>query len=167
MPADESRISAIEGSLIEDSILCLPDLKEVNESQLEDADMAAMIAYLQDGTLPDEEKSSRRIILEGKQFDVVDGILYHENPTLPGRWCIVAPKKFRSTLLEEAHRGRFAGHLAGKKVYDRQRRHVWWRGMKNDAHAFCKACLVCASQKGSRKTFKPPLSPIPVGGPFH
>ena len=25
----------------------------------------------------------------------------------------------------------------------------------------------CASRKGGRKTFKPPLAPIPVGGPFH
>ena len=30
-----------------------------------------------------------------------------------------------------------------------------------------RSCLVCASQKGARRTFKPPLQPIPVGGPFH
>ena len=33
--------------------------------------------------------------------------------------------------------------------------------------AFCRACLVCVSRKGGRKTFKPPLAPIPVGEPFH
>ena len=32
---------------------------------------------------------------------------------------------------------------------------------------FCKSCLVCASCKRGRKTFKPPLAPILVGGPFH
>ena len=26
---------------------------------------------------------------------------------------------------------------------------------------------MCASQKGGRKTFHPPLAPTPVGGPFH
>ena len=80
---------------------------------------------------------------------------------------MVAPKKFRAALMKEAHQGRFAGHLAGKKVYDRLRRHIWWKGMKNDVSTFCKACLVCASRKGGRKTFRPPLAPIPVGGPFH
>ncbi len=104
-------------------------------------------------------------MLESKQFEVVDGVLYHEKP--PDRWCIVTPKNLRSALLEEAHQGCFAGHLSGKKVYDRLRRFVWWRGMKNDVNSFCTACLICASRKGNRKTFRPLLSPIPVGGPFH
>ena len=39
--------------------------------------------------------------------------------------------------------------------------------MKRDVTSFCRSCLVCASRKGGRKTFKPPLAPIPVGGPFH
>jgi len=47
--ADESRISVVE-ELKDDRMPCLPDLKEVSECQLEDADMAAMIVYLQDGT---------------------------------------------------------------------------------------------------------------------
>ena len=44
---------------------------------------------------------------------------------------------------------------------------VWWRDMKNDITTFCKTCLACASRKGTHKTFRPPLCPIPVGGPFH
>ena len=39
--------------------------------------------------------------------------------------------------------------------------------MKADVRRHCRSCLVCASRKGTRKTFKPPLQPIPVGGPFH
>ena len=31
---------------------------------------------------------------------------------------------------------------------------------------FCRGCLVCATRKGRRATFKPQLKPIPVG-PFH
>lgn len=71
--------------------------------------ISAVVEDLQDGNLPEEEKSSRRIILESKQFEVVEGVLYHENLAFPGRWCIVAPKKLRAALLEEAHQGRFAG----------------------------------------------------------
>ena len=39
--------------------------------------------------------------------------------------------------------------------------------MRNDVHKFCRSCLVCSTRKGTRGTCKPPLQPIPVGGPFH
>jgi hypothetical protein len=79
---------------------------------------------------------------------------------------MVVPKEFRKALLEEAHRGRFAGHLAEKKVYDRLKRYLWWKVMKNDVSKFCKASPACASRKGGRKAFHPPLAPTPVGCPF-
>ena len=39
--------------------------------------------------------------------------------------------------------------------------------MRNDVHEFCRSCLVCSTRKGTCGTCKPPLQPIPVGGPFH
>ena len=39
--------------------------------------------------------------------------------------------------------------------------------MKADVRRHCRSCLNCASRKGNKRTFKPPLQPIPVGGPFH
>ena len=39
--------------------------------------------------------------------------------------------------------------------------------MRNDVHKFCRACLEHASWKGGHRTCRPPLQPIPVGGPFH
>ena len=85
---------------------------------MEDADMATMIAYLQDGTLPEGDKQSCSIVLGSEQFEVIEGVLYHEKPAFPGHWCVVAPKKFCAALMKDAHQGRFAGHLAGEKVYD-------------------------------------------------
>ena len=140
-----SRVCAIGEEPTVKPDFSLPDLMKISESQLRDYDTSVMMVYLQDGTLPEEEKLSRRIVLESRQFTLTDGVLYHENPVFPGRWCVVTPAEFRSELLEEAHRGRFAGHLSAAKVYDRLRRYVWWRGMKSDVHKFCKACLVCHS----------------------
>ena len=45
--------------------------------------------------------------------------------------------------------------------------YYWWKGMRADVHHFCRSCLVCASRKGPGRSFRPPLTPIPVGGPFH
>ena len=162
---EEVRVCSVEQQkAVEDSSL---DLKKVSECQLKDTDSAAMLAYLLDGTLPEGKKLSHRIVLESKQFEVVDNVLYRESSTVPGRWCLVVPKEFCTALLTESHQGHFAGHLAEKKVYDRLQCHYWWKGMKHNVHSFCRSCLVCASRKGGRRTYKPPLAPIPVGGPFH
>ena len=39
--------------------------------------------------------------------------------------------------------------------------------MRADVRRHCHACLVCASRKGTDRASRPPLQPIPVGGPFH
>ena len=103
-----------------------PDMAEVCTLQQEDPDLAPMLNYLTDGSLPSDEKTARKVLLESKQFDLLDGVLHHENPAFPGRLCVVVPKQLHTNLLEETHAGRFAGHLAEKKVYDRLRRYVWW-----------------------------------------
>ncbi len=161
----DGRVCSVEGQ-VTDQVL-LPDLKEVAIHQQNDVDMSTMVAYLKSGALPEDVKLARRVVLESKQFELVDGILYHENPVFPGRWCLVVPREFRTALLAEAHQGRFAGHLSERKIYDHLRRYVWWRGLRNDVVSFCKSCLACATRKGGRRTFRPSLTPIPVGGPFH
>ena len=126
-----------------------------------------MLVYLTDGKLSEDDKTAQRIVLESKQFFVMEGVLHREEPLFPGQHCVVVPASLRADLLTQAHQGRFVGHLAEKKVYDRLRRYVWWRGMRGDIHDHCQSCLVCVSRKGGHRCLKPPLQPIPVGGPFH
>lgn len=140
------------------------DMEELCSMQKKDPDLIPMLEYLTDGTLPSNDKIARRIILESQHYSLVDNVLHHENS---GRMCVVVPKELRSSLIEEAHGGLFAGHFGVKKVYDRLKRYTWWRGMRADIRRHCRSCLACATRKGTRKTFKSPLQPIPVGGPFH
>ena len=44
-------------------------------------------------------------------------------------------------------------------------KHYWWPGMRGDIVKWCRACLVCATRH-VRHLVKPPLTPIPVAGPF-
>ena len=39
--------------------------------------------------------------------------------------------------------------------------------MCGDVEKHCRSCLGCVTRRGSGRATKPPLSPIPVGGPFH
>ena len=136
-----------------------PDVVALQEEQRKDPELAVMLYYY--------DKSARRIVVETKQHDIIDGVLHFENIAFPGHWCIVVPEQLRPDLLEEAHAGCFAAHFA-EKVYDHLCQTVWWKGMmRADVRRFCRGCLVCASHKGARRTFKLPLQPIPVGGPFH
>ena len=72
-----------------------------------------------------------------------------------------------SLLMEEQHAGKFAGHFAERKMFASLRTRYWWRGMRADIRRFCHRCLVCASREGTGRRTRPPLQPIPVGGPFH
>ena len=142
-------------------------LRDLSKLQKSDSALRAMFAYLADGVLPDEDKSARKVILESRHFDLLDGVLHHENPHTPGRWCLAVPEELQTPLLEDAHSGLLAGHLAEKRVYDRLRRDYWWPGMRGEVRKHCRSCLTCATRKGTGRATRPPLQPIPVGGPFH
>jgi len=67
--------------------------------------------------------------------------------------------------MEEAHGGAMAGHLQDMKIYSQLQKHYWWPNMRADIRKRCQSCLVCASCHVGQAQ-KPPLSPIPVAGPF-
>ena len=111
--------------------------------QCGDAELKVFIDYVRDGKLPEDEKAARKVVLHGKYFDIVDGILHHENPLYPGRRCVVVPGKRREGLIEEAHDGHFAGHFAEKRIYELLRWRYWWPQMRADVKKYCRSCLVC------------------------
>ena len=47
------------------------------------------------------------------------------------------------------------------------KKRYYWKGMCADVEEHCHSCLECVSRRGSGRSRNPPLSPIPVGGPFH
>ena len=77
--------------------------------------MAPYIKYLEESELPTDESAARRLVLESKVFEMIDGVLHHESPTVPGRWCVVVLPELRSELLTEAHDDIFAGHFSSLK----------------------------------------------------
>jgi len=78
-PADVMTNSTIVEVTVTDD-QCLMTLDQLRDSQLEDTELAVMMLYLREGILPDDDKQSRKIVLESKNFELVEGTLYHENP---------------------------------------------------------------------------------------
>ena len=122
---------------------------------------------MSEDVLPEDPKLAKQVVAEHPRFDLVEDVLYFENPDVPGRWRIAVPKCLRETLLREAHSSRFAGHFAERRIYELLRRYYWWRDMRSDVRKYCRSCMVCASRAGPRRAFKPELQSIPIGGPFH
>ena len=62
-------------------------LQELSTLQRSCEELKPMTLYFADGTLPEDEKVARKVVLESRHFDLLDGVLHHENPHSPGRWC--------------------------------------------------------------------------------
>ena len=140
---------------------------EIGQLQRKDEEFAPIFRYLEDGFLPNDEHKAKKLVLEKSRFDVIDGVLYYENPDTPGCWKIAVPQCLRLILMKEAHGGRFAGHFAERKMHSTLKKKYWWNQMHADIRQHCRTCLTCVSRKGPGQSVRPFLQPIPVGGPFH
>ena len=135
----------------------------LGERQRQDPELASFIRYHEDGILPDDGPRARQLVATKPQYCVIEGILYHV--AADGSLRIVPPEADRSTLFDGVHAGKYGAHLGDAKVFSTLGRHYWWPKMRSDVASWCKSCLVCATRRVGRAP-KPPLTPIPVGGPF-
>ena len=141
---------------------------DIANLQHQDPQLSDVLRYLEEGSLPSDDRLARRLVLEQESFEVVDGVLFnvHPDPTAADQWRLAVPQCLRETLLKEYHVGKFAGHFAERKIYATMSRRYWWKGMRADVRRFCRRCLVCASRKGTGRKKRPPLQSVAVGGPF-
>ena len=83
--------------------------------QRNDEDTAAMIAYLETGTLPTNAAMAQKVAGEAPTFSLVDRVLFHTQPS--GQLKVVVPSEQRQKLIQEIHGGIFSGHLREVKTY--------------------------------------------------
>ncbi len=122
-----------------------------------------MISYLEKGELPEDPKAARELALTKSRYLVDNGVLYWVKADKTLR--VIPPTAHREQLFREAHESKFGAHLRDAKIHGELNRHYWWPGMRGDIIRWCKGCITCASRRLGQAT-RPPLPPIPVGGPF-
>ena len=149
-------------SEVEGVIASLDPTADLPTLQRQDIELA-VITYLETGELPLDEKNARRVALTESQYSLEDRVLYRVEAD--GTLRVVPPSSQRERLFQEAHSGVFGAHLSDTKVYTELRRHYWWTGMRRDISCWTRGCLVCATRCVGR-VVRPPLTPIPVAGPF-
>ena len=166
-PLQDTSVTEVNGV-----VAALDSSREVEskdrESTLHDRQLAGgwlkiIIDYISDGVLPENDKEACQLILSSSKFTILDNILYHIESDKTLR--VVVPETERKVLFDEVHAGMFGGHLRGAKIHSQLSRHYWWPKMRADIEKWCRSCLVCATRHLGHRVV-PPLTPIPVGGPF-
>ena len=76
-----------------------------------------MLTYLDKGSLPDDEKQAKQLLLERSQLIRLMECYTKKILRLrPGHWCLVVPEELKSAILDEAHGGQFGGHFREASV---------------------------------------------------
>ena len=149
-----------------------PSLKELQRS-CEDCD--PMIKYLENGELPQDDKTARKVTIEADQYVLLDGILYHmyyrRARGLPKAERLVkqlvVPKQLRHDALQSYHDSLIGGgHQGFERTYHALRNKYYWPGMYRDVHDHVQSCLQCQQSKNRPSIVKAPLHPLPVADIF-
>ena len=135
----------------------------LRERQQQDPRLSDIMTYSETGDLPQDKRRAHELVLTSSMFTIQNGILnkVEKDKTLR----IVPPSRDRQKLFMEVHQGPFSGHLREAKIHGQLSKHYWWPHTRKDISHWCRACLTCASRNVGSPA-RPPLTPIPVGGPF-
>ena len=146
----------------------LESMESANTRQLQqqDPELAEIICFIEEDKIPDDDKRARKLALQRSSFALLEGVLHYVDPARRDRPRLAVPSELRKELMQETHSGGFSGHFATKGLYEKLARRFWWNNMYSDIHRFCRSCLTCAAYRGSGRRHRPPLQPIPVGGPW-
>ena len=137
--------------------------------QRKDPQVAEMIHYLEEGTLPKDDKAARRLILEAQDHVLCDGVLFHLfYPRGKGHRSerttkqLVVPHTLRDDVLLSYHDSLIGGgHQGIERTFHHIREKYYWPGMYADVAYYVKSCVDCQQAKRPIHAKKPPLQPLP------
>ena len=81
----------------------LAEIEDFGAEQREDPDVKEIIDFIEQGTLPSDDKKARRIAMQKSMFAVENGMLFYLDPRQEYRKRAVVPKCLRGQLLLEHH----------------------------------------------------------------
>ena len=81
----------------------------LRERQCKDTHLKPMINYLETGNLPQDEKQAREPVISKELFIMEGDVLHCVERDKSLRF--IPPSSDRRKLFDEAHSGKFAGHL--------------------------------------------------------
>ncbi|XP_074336017.1 uncharacterized protein LOC141673183 [Apium graveolens] len=104
--------------------------------------MTPYIAYLRDGTLPEDKNKARYLKHKAARFFLEEGQLYRRTFSAPTLKCV--DPEDANYCLQEVHEGIRGNHLASKALaYKIIRQGYYWPTIHSDAVAYVQKCPQC------------------------
>lgn len=135
-----------------------------------------LIDYLENRTLPNDEKKQRMCIKAEQQFVMKDGLLYHYyQPNFKGKldptgyyvFQLVLPKSKINDILYHYHDSLAGGgHFGITRTFFKIRQKYWFPRMHQEIKSYVSSCQTCQKTKTDRRQQPPPLNPLPVEDPW-
>ena len=130
-----------------------------------DLKLKPLIDYISTGTLPNDEKLAKSIILQSDNYNYTDGMLYHQQASraknIPQLHIqLVIPENLKLTILKECHDN--LGHRGIINTFHTIQRNYFWHNMYKDCHHYVQSCETCMKHKHPQKKDRQQLNPIPV-----
>ena len=95
-----------DGLTVSDLLEQIPDAEQsaaslsLKEEQRKDPKILELIKYLEDGTLPCDEKQCRRVVAKSTLFALVDGVLFYVDPKRKHQKRAVVPDHLREEIMQ-------------------------------------------------------------------
>ena len=146
---------------------------DMGKLQQQDPYCQPILAYKLNGTLPEDKRAARKIILEADDYLLIDGILHHLWYA-PGKGPkeervvkqLVLPLTLRERVLAALHDSPCAGHYGIARTSAVARMRYFWKGQLDDIASWVKSCKHCSQKKGAKEKHRAPLCPLPIVGAF-
>jgi transposase InsO family protein len=149
-----------------------PTFADIIAAQAECPDFASIIAYLKDGTLPQDVKQARRIVAESQDFVIENRALYHlftpRTKRLHRAYAVIKQiciaTQHRRCIATELHD--HVAHPGFDRVFSMARMRYYWPGMYTYLRDHVLTCATC--QKCKREIHPPtvPVGELPAALPL-
>lgn len=141
---------------------------DVIQKQHSDPDLADLIKYLENGTLPDSQKSARDILLQHSNYALIDGMLFHSRIAKSKRaktqtvYQLVVPQDMIIDILHRYHDSPLAAHGGIQNTLDKIKKHYFFPKMSQIISNYVKSCQYCQKRKFSRASTKSSITTYPT-----
>jgi hypothetical protein len=132
----------------------------VAREQRNDKYCKAMMSYLENGELPEEDQLATNIRHFAKQYEIRGEMLFHlgkrKNKLLP-LLQLVVPESLRAGIIRDFH---WPAHLGVYKTLHKIALLYFWPNLEAEIAKFCKDCIECARHRHPQRYNAPPARPL-------
>ncbi|CAC5362588.1 unnamed protein product [Mytilus coruscus] len=159
----------------DNSTVQIEQKEDIANLQRKCPDFEDIYAYLNDGTLPENNKLARKVNIESQQYSLLNGILYHwyqrrtKKPDEQARQHqqLALPRVLRNDALLAYHDSQSGGaHLVTKRVYEALKLEYYWPKMHQQVNDYVRSCDRCQRIKTRNQNHKAPLTLMPIADSF-